>query len=124
MTPPPDLLDKDALIAVLLGRIEARDATIVKLAARVAELEAGMNRPRKGPGNSSVPPSQGFKPSGGGGSKAKRKPHRGAHRALHPDPTHKLTVAATRCGCGADVSGVAQKARQTYDCIEIPPIKP
>ena len=64
MTPPPDLTDKDGLIAALLARLEARDAVIVKLQARVAELEAKLNRPGKGPGNSSVPPSHGYKPSG------------------------------------------------------------
>ena len=117
MTPPPDLTDKDAVIAVLLARISA-------LEAMVADLEAKLNGPRKGPGNSSVPPSQGHKPSGSGGSKPKGKPHRGAHRALHPDPTRKLTVAAATCGCGADVSAVAQIAQHTYDCVEIPPIKP
>lgn len=124
MTPPPDLTDKDALIAALLVRLEARDAVIVKLQARVAELEAKLNRPGKGPGNSSVPPSHGHKPSGSGGSKPKSKPHRGAHRALHPNPTRKLVVPATTCGCGADVSAVAQSAQHTYDCVEIPPIKP
>ena len=59
MTPPPDLVDKDALIAVLLARISALEA-----------------------------------------------------------------VVATKCGCGADVSGVAQSARHVYDCVEIPPIEP
>lgn len=124
MTPPPDLVDKDALIAALLARLDERDATIMRLEARVAELEVRLGRPRKGPGNSSVPPSQGQKPSGSGGSKAKAKPHRGAHRALHSNPTRKLTVAANRCGCGADVSAVAQSAQHTYDCVEIPPIEP
>jgi len=117
MTPPPDLIDKDALIAVLLERIAA-------LEMMVADLQAKLNRPRKGPSNSSVPPSQGQKPSGSGGSKANRKPHRGAHRALHPNPTRKLAVAATTCHCGADVSAVAQSAQHTYDCVEIPPIEP
>lgn len=117
MTPPPDLTDKDGVIAVLLARISA-------LEAQVEELQAKLNRPRKGPGNSSVPPSQGHKPSGPGGSKPKGKPHRGAHRALHPNPTRKLVVPATTCGCGADVSAVAQSAQHTYDCVEIPPIEP
>ena len=124
MTPPADLLDKDALIATLLAQIDALKAVVEIQAARIAALEAKLGGPRKGPGNSSVPPSQGQKPSGSGGSKAKRKPHRGAHRALHPSPTRKLTVAATICGCGADVSGVAQSAQHTYDCVEIPPIIP
>ena len=138
MTPPSELIDKDTLIATLMARLEDRDATIMRLGARievfvadnaklttrVAELEAKFGGPHKGPGNSSVPPSQGHKPSGTGGLKPKGKPHRGAHRGLHPDPTRKLVVPATTCGCGADVSGVAQRAQQTYDCVEIPKILP
>lgn len=94
-----------------------------RLAARVAELEAKRG-PRKGPGNSSVPPSQGQKPSGSGESKRKTKPHAGAHRPLHPNPTSKRDVFAGVCRCGADVSGVAQAARETYDCVEIPRVEP
>ena len=117
MTPPADLVDKDALIATLMARIEV-------LAARVVELEARIGAPRKGSGNSSVPPSQGRKPSGSGLSKRKARPHAGAHRPLHPSPASKRDVFAGVCGCGADVSGVLQTARETYDCIEIPWIEP
>jgi transposase len=124
MTPPPDLVDRDALIAVLLARDEQQAARIATLEALVAELQAKLGRPRKGPGNSSVPPSQGQKPSGSGGSKAKTKPHAGAHRALHPKPTSERNVLATTCRCGADVSSVTQMARESYDCIEIPRIEP
>jgi len=124
MTPPPDLVDKDALIATLVERVTSLMEIVEQQARRILELESKLGRPRKGPKNSSVPPSQGHKASGSGGSKAKAKPHRGAHRGLHPNPTRKLTVAAQRCGCGADVSAVAQNARHTYDCVEIPPIKP
>ena len=38
--PPPDLADKDAMIAALLARIEALVAQNASLVARVAELEA------------------------------------------------------------------------------------
>jgi transposase len=117
MTPPPDLVDKDALIATLMARIEV-------LVARVAELEAKLGAPRKGPGNSSVPPSRGQKPSGSGQSKPKAKAHAGAHRPLHPNPTSRRDVFAGACRCGADVSGVIQTAREAYDCVEIPRIEP
>jgi cell division protein FtsB len=47
MTPPPDLVDKDAIIAALMARIEALvaqvealTATNARLVARIAELEA------------------------------------------------------------------------------------
>ena len=131
MKPPPDLVDKDGLIATLVARIEAlveQNAKLMAehawLTARVVELEAKIGRPRKGPGNSSVPPSQGQKPSGSGPSKGKRKPHAGAHRSLHPNPTSKRDVFASACRCGADVSGVIQTAREAYDCVEIPRIEP
>src|SRR5665213_1349679 len=114
MAPPPDPADKDALIAALLSRIEV-------LTARIAELEARLGSPPKGPDNSSVPPSRGHKPSGSSAAKGKATPHRGARRALHPNPTSRRDVLATACaGCGADLSGVVQDVRETYDRIEIP----
>jgi len=125
MTPPADLADKDALIATLLARVEEQGLLIAKLMARNAELEAKLGAPPKGPDNSSVPPSRGQKASGSGKAKLKRKPHRGAHRALHPNPTRRCDVRADVCqGCGADVSGAAQGAVQTYEHIEIPKIEP
>ena len=118
------MIDRDALIATLMARIEELVAQVAWQAARIAELEAKIGKPRKGPGNSSVPPSQGQKPSGSGQSKCKAKPHAGAHRPLHPNPTSKRDVFAGACACGADVSGVIQAARETYDCVEIPRVEP
>ena len=112
------MADKDALIATLVARIEI-------LTARVAELEAKLGAPPKGPDNSSLPPSRGQKGSGSGKAKAKRKPHRGTHRSLHPNPTRHCEVKANVCqGCRADVSGAAQGAVETYEHIEIPKIEP
>jgi transposase len=118
------LIDKDALIATLMARIEALMSENAGLIARIAELEARIAKPRKGPGNSSVPPSHGQKPSGSGQSKDKARAHAGAHRPLHPNPTSKRDVFAITCACGADVSGVNQVAREAYDCVEIPRIEP
>lgn len=119
MTPPADMLDKDALIAALLARIDA-------LVARVAELEAKLGLPPKTPDNSSTPPSRGQKPSGEAPKPLdKRKAHPGARRALHDNPDERLDVRAAACGhCGGDVSGAAQMACESYDHIEMPPIKP
>jgi len=118
MTLRSDLADRDALISTLLARIET-------LVARVAELEAKLGLPPKTPDNSSVPPSKGHKLSGPSAPKAKAKPHAGAHRPLHPDPTSRREVMAIACQhCGADVSGVPQIACEAYDHIEIPPIRP
>ena len=125
MTPPPDSLDKDAMIAALLARIEELMARNAWLVARVAELEAKLDQPPKTPDNSSVPPSKGQKASEASKPKPKSKPHPGAHRELHPQPTQRHPVFACRCqGCGADVRDVAQSPCETYDRIEIPKIEP
>src|SRR6266436_3044578 len=52
-------LSKDELIALGL----AQAAQIEELTRRVAELEAKLGGPPKTPDNSSIPPSQGRKPS-------------------------------------------------------------
>jgi hypothetical protein len=55
--------------------------------------------------------------------KPKGKPHAGAHRQLHPNPTRRCNVAASLCQhCQADVSGVEQTAVHegriaSIDCI-------
>jgi transposase len=125
VTQPSDLPDKDAVIAALIARVDMLVAANARLAARVAELEAKLGLPTKTPDNSSVPPSKGQKPSGSSAPKAKAKPHRGAHRPLHPNPTSKREVLAATCkDCGADVSGVGQIVCEEYDRIEIPRIEP
>jgi transposase len=129
MTPEElDSLDRPALIQLVLaqaGQIALLVAKVTRLTARVAELEARLDQPAKRPDNSSVPPSKGQKPSGPSAPKAKARPHRGAHRPLHSNPTSKRDVLATACeGCGADVSGVTQIIREEYDRIEIPRIEP
>jgi transposase len=122
--PPPDLVDKDAIIATLIAQNGALAAEVERLTALVAEFEARLRSRRKGPSNSSVPPSSGPKASGTSTSKPKSKVHRGAHRPLHSKPTSKRDVFASRCACGADVSGVTQTAQETYDRVEIPKIEP
>ncbi len=132
MTPPPDLPDKDALIAALIASNETSCAQVTmllaentSLKARIAELEAKLGLPPKTPDNSSLPPSKGQKPSDPTPPKPKAKPHAGAHRPLHPKPTRTRAVMASQCqGCGADVSGVAQDVAQAYDRVEIPEITP
>jgi transposase len=123
MSAGPDLSrlsheQKDALIAALMTQVAA-------LTARIAELEAKLGLPPKTPDNSSMPPSKGQKGSAPGKPKAKKNPHAGAHRPLHPNPTSERIVSAFACqGCGADVSSVPQSACQVYDRIEIPEIEP
>src|SRR5258708_36842387 len=55
----PATLSKDELLA----RVLAQTAQIEELTRRIAELEAKPGGPPKTPDNSSVPPSQGRKPS-------------------------------------------------------------
>jgi len=137
MTPPADPsplspAEKDALIGALLARVDALTGQVAELTARVAALEsenaalrAKLGEPPKTPGNSSTPPSQGHKAGGTPGRSAKSKPHAGAHRPLHPNPTRCRKVLAERCPhCRADVSGAAQAPVHTYDRIEIPEITP
>src|SRR5438067_5511383 len=96
-----------------------------ELRKRVGELEAKLGLPPKTPDNSGTPPSLGQKASQEASRKPKGKPHAGAHRPLHPDPTRKRDVMASNCPhCGADVSSVVQTKLEAYDRIEIPAITP
>ena len=130
MIEPPDLklLDsaaKDALILALIERVNELIAENAQLKERLARLEAKLGEPPKTPSNSSLPPSQGRKASEEASNKPKGKPHKGAHRELHPNPTRTFDVRAKECPrCGGDVSGAVQSALERYDCIELPEIKP
>jgi transposase len=134
---PPDLalLDsaaKDALIGALIERLNGLTARLEVLEAENAalrkenlELRVKLDLPPKTPDNSSTPPSRGHKASGAADAKPKAKPHAGAHRALHPNPTQRRDVPASQCQhCRTDVSGVVQTPVHAYDRIEIPEIKP
>jgi transposase len=58
-------------------------------------------------------------------AKPKGKPHAGASRALHDNPTRHTEVRAAACWhCGADVSAAPQTVCEAYDHIEIPPLSP
>src|SRR5271165_5803191 len=124
-----DSLDREGLLGVALALAESNERLIAKvtnLEAEVARLQAKQDRPPKTPNNSSVPPSQGHKKTTEFvKSRRKKKPHPGAHRPLHPNPTHRRDVVASVCGhCGADVSQSPQEPSEVYDRIEIPPIAP
>ena len=130
MTVGPDVsglshAQKDALIASLMAQVAALMTQVAALTAKVAELEAKLGLPPKTPDNSSLPPSKGQKTSAPAAPKAKARPHSGAYRPLHPDPTSRREFRALRCqGCGADVSGAAQRPCETYDRVEIPQMEP
>jgi len=71
------VLSKDDLVALILAQqvqTEAQAVQIGALTARIVELEARLDVPRKTPGNSSTPLSKGQKPSR---PERLKKPHRG-----------------------------------------------
>ena len=118
-------VEKDALIATLLTRIDELSKRLEALEKENAALREKLNLPPKTPDNSSTPPSQGRKASSAPGRKPKGKPHAGAHRPLHPDPTRTHDVLATHCQhCGTTVSDEPQIACEAYDRIELPEVKP
>lgn len=136
MQSPPDLsaLDhagKDALIlaqAELIAKqaamIETLSQRVAVLEARIRELEAKLSEPPKTPDNSSLPPSRGQKAGPGAAApKAKRKPHKGAARALHPAPTRTVEARAEACPhCTASLADAPQSVVDRYDRIELPDV--
>src|SRR5271169_5297853 len=82
----------------LMARVLAQTAQIEELTRRIAELEAKLGGPPKTPDNSSVPPSQGRKPSRAERRAVnKRKGRPGVFRALAPDPDRIVASVAERC---------------------------
>ena len=117
--------EKDALIKALLARVEALRVEVEALRTENAALRDKLSRPRKTPRNSSTPPSQGPKANRETAAKPKGRPHPGAYRPLHPNPTRRQNIRAHCCPqCQADVTAVVQVPLHTYDWIEIPEITP
>lgn len=110
---------KDVLIQDLQTRLKAQEAEAERLRTKAAV-------PKKTPQNSSIPPSRGEKPQGDDKPPRRRRPGRkGSHRPLCPNPTRIENVLAETCqNCGADVSNEPQTPVETFDNVEIPPIKP
>lgn len=115
--------EKDALLS-------EQAAVIERQAARIAELEAALAKPRKTSANSHTPPSQdgpgrrGRERDSGRGRKP-RPSRPGVSRPLaeEPDKTERrLAVACPHCGVG--VAHVRQTCRHRYDHIDLPPLRP
>src|SRR5437870_8964019 len=115
-------LSKDELIALGL----AQAAQIEELTRRIAELEAKLGGPPKTPDNSSIPPSQGRKPSRAERRAAKKRRGRpGVFRALAPNPDRIIESVAERCPhCEHTLTAADQSGFHAYDHVELPPIRP
>jgi transposase len=105
-------MDRDALLAL---NKETLVELLLRLQARVEALEAELaqlRRPPKTPGNSSVPPSQGFKPNRAERRRTKRGARPGhlgiSRRRQAPDVVVRCRPTACR-GCGAALSAVGQR---------------
>ena len=108
---------------------EEKDALIVALLERVAELEARLGAPPKTPGNSSVPPSAGRKRNKdrrrGGVRREASVGRAGGGRRLHPNPDRIVCAKATNCPhCAAALDAGEQRLHAVYDKIELPRIRP
>src|SRR3954466_2293723 len=121
MRPPPDLsqlteAEKDALILTLWGR--------------VAELEARLNAPPKTPGNSGPPPPKGRKadrpekarPPGPRRGSLGRE---GGGRSLAEEPDQFVIAKAAACAhCRAALGEADQRLHARYDKVGLPPVRP
>src|SRR5512135_2801833 len=112
---------KDALLDEQAALIERR-------AARIAELEALVGKPKKTSSNSHTPPSQDGPGRKNRDANRRRKPRPsrpGATRPLTetPDKTERRLVE-TCPHCGTAVTAADQRCRHRYDHIDLPDIRP
>jgi hypothetical protein len=117
-------MDRDELLAL---DKEALVELIVRLHERVTELEARGGRPPKGPGNSSIPPSAGYKPNRSERRRKRRGPKKG-HRGLSrrratPDVIVRCRPTACR-GCGAALAETGQRRVRRSQVTELPELRP
>lgn len=113
---------------------EAKDALIESLWEEIQRLrQASAKQPKKTAQNSSLPPSQGFKPavepkakSAKAGVKRESSLGReGGGRRLSEHPDEIVKAHLQQCSaCGVELSAAIQRMMQRYDKIEIPLIRP
>src|SRR5688572_31779717 len=107
-------LSREQLIELVLG-----------LAARVAELEARLGQPPKTPGNSSVPPSAGFKANRAERrARKRRRDHDGISRRRQPPDVIVRCRPSTCQGCGEPLPLAGQRRVGRSQVIELPPVRP
>jgi len=124
--------DLKALVGILRRQVEQLEKRVVEQDRRIAELEARLNEPPKNSGNSSVPPSKGFKANKNNANKAERTGLRagsvgrkGTARPLAENPDKIMRVMAKNCcQCHGELSEADQTLHHAYDKVDIPPIRP
>jgi transposase len=107
-----------------------KDALIVALWARVAELEAKLKEPPKTADNSSLPPSKGHKANrpertGPSGPRQGSLGRKGGGRPLTAEPDQYVVAKAAACAhCRAVLGAGDQALHARYDKIDLPPVRP
>jgi transposase len=98
---------------------------VLALAAEVAELKAQLGQPPKTPGNSSVPPSAGFKANRAERrARKRRRGHDGiSRRRQRPDVIVRCRPTAC-AGCGEPLPLAGQRRVGRSQVVELPPIRP
>ena len=115
--------EKDALIRLLLARLETAEK-------RIAALEAKLKEPPKTPDNSSLPPSNGQKPNrletpNRTGPRHGSLGRQGGGRPLARDPDQFVVAKARRCAhCHRALADADQSLHARYDKVDLPPVRP
>src|SRR3954468_3471844 len=98
---------------------------VLTLAAEVAELKARLEQPPKTPGNSSVPPSVGFKANRAGRRARKRRSgHDGISRRRQA-PDVVVRCRPSHCeGCGEPLPLGGRRRVGRSQVVDLPPMQP
>lgn len=113
--------DRAALIEIILRQQE----TIARLMAEVAELKAEACQPPKTTGNSSVPPSVGFKPNRTERRvRKRRRGHDGISQRRQPPDVIVRCRPSTCSGCGEPLPEVGHRRVGRSQVVELPPLQP
>ena len=114
-------VEREALVEIILRQQEMID----RLLAEVAELKAQAGQPPKTSGNSSVPPSVGFKPNR---AERRARKRRGGHDGIsrcRQQPDVIVRCRPTACqGCGEPLPLAGQRRVGRSQVIEVPPVRP